>query len=215
MKFFARTALDNALKRALDLIMAIIALVLLALPMLLIGLMIQLNSKGPVFYRGERVGRAGKRFRIFKFRTMVENADQLGGPSTARNDRRLTKIGTILRKYKIDEIPQIFNIIRGDMSFVGPRPQVERYTRLYTAEEKIILTVRPGLTDYASIRFINLDKVLGDEAVDDKYLREIEPEKNRLRVFYAQNRSVWIDLQLIVKTVIQLFRIRSLWNTED
>lgn len=158
MKFFARTALDNALKRALDLIMAIIALVLLALPMLLIGLMIQLNSKGPVFYRGERVGRAGKRFRIFKFRTMVENADQLGGPSTARNDRRLTKIGTILRKYKIDEIPQIFNIIRGDMSFVGPRPQVERYTRLYTAEEKIILTVRPGLTDYASIRFINLDK---------------------------------------------------------
>jgi len=144
---------------------------------------------------------------------MVGNAEKIGGPSTALNDSRLTRIGRFLRKYKLDELPQLINIILGEMSFVGPRPQVEEYTRLYNEEEKIILSAKPGLTDYASIRFVNLDKILGDGQVDEKYYREIEPEKNRLRIKYVKNRSMWVDLKIVVQTLISLFKIRSLWNT--
>jgi lipopolysaccharide/colanic/teichoic acid biosynthesis glycosyltransferase len=115
---------------------------------------------------------------------MVPNAERIGGPSTGLNDPRLTKLGTFLRKYKLDELPQLINVLKGDMSIVGPRPQVEEYTKLYNDEEKIILSVKPGITDYASIRFINLDQILGDANVDEKYLREIEPEKNKLRIKY-------------------------------
>jgi lipopolysaccharide/colanic/teichoic acid biosynthesis glycosyltransferase len=143
---------------------------------------------------------------------MVPEAEEKGGPSTALNDPRLTKIGVFLRKYKLDELPQFINVLIGDMSVVGPRPQVEQYTKLYKDEEKIILTVKPGVTDYASIRFINLDQILGDERVDDKYLREIEPEKNRLRIKYAKEHSFRIDCKIIFLTMLQLSRIRSLWN---
>lgn len=180
--------------------------------MLIIVLVIRENSPGPVFYRGVRTGLNGKPFRIFKFRTMVANAELIGGPSTALNDPRLTPIGKFLRKYKLDELPQLFNIICGEMSFVGPRPQVEIYTRLYSGEEKLILTVKPGLTDYASIHFINLDALLGDKDVDQKYLHEIEPQKNMLRIKYAKEHSFWIDLKILFRTTIQMLKIRSKWN---
>jgi lipopolysaccharide/colanic/teichoic acid biosynthesis glycosyltransferase len=143
---------------------------------------------------------------------MVPDAEKMGGLSTALNDPRLTKIGAFLRKYKIDELPQLINVLIGDMSIVGPRPQFEKYTKLYNDEEKIILMVKPGITDYASIRFINLDKILGDEKVDEKYLREIEPEKNRLRIKYAREHSFWVDCRIIVLTMLQMLRIRSVWN---
>lgn len=143
---------------------------------------------------------------------MVPDAEKIGGPSTALNDPRVTLIGRFLRKYKLDEIPQLINILKGEMSFVGPRPQVEKYTRLYTDEEKIILSVKPGLTDYASIRFINLDAVLGNENVDEKYLRTVEPEKNRLRIQYARDPSFLKDMKILFFTLVQMFRIRSLWN---
>ena len=146
---------------------------------------------------------------------MVVDADKMGGHSTALNDPRLTRVGKFLRKYKLDELPQLFNIIHGHMSFVGPRPQVEKYTKLYSDEEKVILTVKPGLTDYASIRFINLDAILGDKDIDEKYFREIEPEKNRLRIKYAREHNLWIDLRLIFITLLQLFRVRSLWNIRN
>ena len=146
---------------------------------------------------------------------MVLDAERIGGPSTSLNDPRLTKIGKILRKYKVDEFPQLINILLGQMSFVGPRPQVESYTKLYNAEEKIILSVRPGLTDYASIKFITLDKVLGDEAVDKKYFTEIEPEKNRLRIQYVKDQSMATDLKIIFITLVNLLKINSLWNTKD
>ena len=183
------------LKRIFDLTFATIGIVAISPVLLMIAAFIKFQSPGPVFYRGVRTGQFGIPFRMFKFRTMVVNAEQLGGPSTALNDPRVTKIGKFLRKYKLDELPQLFNVFLGDMSFVGPRPQVERYTKLYKDEELLILTVKPGITDYASLKFINMDHILGDENVDEKYLQEIEPEKNRLRVKYAKEQSILVDLK--------------------
>lgn len=203
------------IKRMFDLVFSAAGLLLLFPLLLLIGVIIKIGSPGPVFYRGTRTGRFGRPFRIYKFRTMVVDAEKKGGASTALNDPRLTSIGKFLRKYKFDELPQLINIATGEMSFVGPRPQVEQYTRLYNDEEKVILTVRPGLTDYASIRFIHLDKILGDDRADEKYLKEIEPEKNRLRVKYAKENSLWIDGKILIQTFIQLFKIKSLWNTKN
>lgn len=203
------------IKRIFDIVFSSLGLAVLFPLLLLIGVIIKAGSPGPVFYRGTRTGRFGRPFQIYKFRTMVVDAEKKGGPSTALNDPRLTNIGKFLRKYKLDELPQLINIFVGEMSFVGPRPQVERYTQLYNDEEKVILTVRPGLTDYASIRFIHLDKILGDDQADEKYLKEIEPEKNRLRMKYAKENSLWIDTKILIQTFIQLFKIKSLWNTKN
>ena len=200
------------LKRLFDITTCLIAFPFLLPFFTITAIAIRLDSSGPVFYRGWRTGLGGKPFRIFKFRTMVVDAEKIGGPSTALNDPRLTRIGKFLRKYKIDELPQLINILTGEMSFVGPRPQVEKYTKLYNDEEQIILSVHPGLTDYASIELINLDQILGDDAVDEKYLREIEPEKNRLRMKYAREHSFLIDFKIILMTLTQMFKIESLWN---
>ena len=194
---------------------ASLGLMLFSPLMIFVALLIRLDSPGPVFYLGIRVGLNGKKFKIFKFRTMVENAEKIGGLSTALNDPRLTKIGRFLRKYKLDELPQLINIIIGTMSFVGPRPQVEKYTNLYNEEEKTMLSVKPGITDYASIKFINQDQILGDESVDTKYLLEIEPEKNNLRIQYAKEQSFLIDLKILFITFVQILRIRSIRNTKD
>ena len=164
-------------------------------------------SPGPVFYRGERSGRDGKIFKIFKFRTMVPNAEKIGGPSTADDDPRNIKIGRFLRKYKLDEIPQFFNVLHGEMSVVGPRPQVKKYTDLYEGEEKLILTVKPGMTDYASIAFINLDQILGNENVDEVYMKKIEPEKNKLRIKYAKESSLFTDIKIIWLTFIEIIKV--------
>lgn len=199
-------------KRSFDIFFAFISIVVFSPVILLICVLIRLGSRGPVFYRGVRTGLNGKPFRIFKFRTMVENAEKIGGPSTALNDPRLTKTGKFLRKYKLDELPQLINILMGEMSIVGPRPQVEKYTKAYKGEEEMILSVRPGLTDFASIRFINLDKVLGDDRVDEKYIRDVEPEKNRLRLRYVQERTMWVDIKIIYRTFLRMLRIKALWN---
>ena len=146
---------------------------------------------------------------------MVVDAEDLGGPSTALNDPRITRIGRFLRKYKFDELPQLLNILKGEMSFVGPRPQVEKYTRLYTGEEKDILSVKPGITDYASIYFIDLDAVLGDGDVDEKYLRDIEPVKNKLRIKYVQEHNFWVDMKILFMTFIGMLKIKAKWNTQN
>jgi lipopolysaccharide/colanic/teichoic acid biosynthesis glycosyltransferase len=200
------------LKRLFDITTCLIVFPFLLPFFAITAIAIRLDSSGPLFYRGWRTGLGGNPFRIFKFRTMVVDAEKIGGPSTALNDPRLTRIGKFLRKYKIDELPQLINILTGEMSFVGPRPQVEKYTKLYNDEEQIILSVHPGLTDYASIELINLDQILGDDAVDEKYLREIEPEKNRLRMKYAREHSFLIDFKIILMTLTQMFKIESLWN---
>lgn len=201
-------------KRLFDLLLSIIALICLGPFLLLVAALIKIQSPGPVFYRGVRSGLHEKAFRIYKFRTMVVDAEKLGGPSTALNDPRLTLIGRFLRKYKIDELPQLLNILAGEMSFVGPRPQVEKYTHLYSDEEKVILSVKPGLTDYASMHFINLDAILGDGDVDEKYLRDIEPVKNKLRIKYVQERNFWVDMKILLRTFIGMLKIKAKWNTQ-
>jgi lipopolysaccharide/colanic/teichoic acid biosynthesis glycosyltransferase len=203
------------IKRLFDLLLSITALIVVGLFLLIVAVLIKIQSPGPAFYRGVRSGLYGKTFRIYKFRTMVVDAEKLGGHSTALNDPRLTPIGKFLRKYKIDELPQLMNILIGDMSFVGPRPQVEKYTKLYSDEEKVILSVKPGLTDYASIHFINLDAILGDGDVDEKYLRDIEPVKNKLRIKYVQEHNFWEDMKILFMTFIGMMKIKSKWNTQD
>lgn len=207
--------INDFTKRAFDIGASLIGLIALSPVMFFTAILIKLNSPGSVFYRGARIGRHRRPFKIFKFRTMVMNAENLGGSSTAHDDPRLTKIGKFLRKYKIDELPQLMNVLRGEMSIVGPRPQVEKYIGLYNEEEKIILTVRPGLTDYASIEFINLDKILGNERVDEKYLKEIEPRKNILRMEYIKKHSLWVDCKILFQTFVQFFKIKSLWNIRN
>lgn len=203
------------MKRIFDIILCLFNLFFLFLFLTVTAIAVKLDSPGPIFYRGWRTGLNGRPFRIIKFRTMVVDAEKIGGPSTALNDPRLTRFGKILRKYKIDELPQLINILKGEMSFVGPRPQVEKYTKLYDDEEQIILSVRPGLTDYASIKLINLDQILRDESVDERYFKEIEPGKNRLRIKYAKEHSFWSDIKIILMTFIQMLKIKTIWIIED
>jgi len=201
-------------KRAFDIIVSLMVLILLSPVLVFLAIGIKSESTGPIFYRGVRSGLNGKPFRILKFRTMVPDAEKIGGPSTGLNDPRFTRIGAFLRKYKLDELPQFFNVLWGNMSIVGPRPQVEQYTRLYNDEERIILSVKPGITDYASIHFINLDQILGDHNVDDKYVREIEPVKNRLRIKYAREQSFFVDCKILLLTILKVLKIRSTCNIE-
>jgi lipopolysaccharide/colanic/teichoic acid biosynthesis glycosyltransferase len=192
------------LKRVFDIVVSFCGLVLLAPLLIVIAVLIKLDSEGPVFYRGLRTGLHGKPFRIFKFRTMVRNAEQLGGGSTGKDDPRVTRVGRVLRQYKWDELPQLLDVLRGEMSIVGPRPELPEYTRLYSGEEKLILTVRPGITDYASLEFIRLGEILGNEAPDRYYEEKVRPIKNALRVKYVKERSFFGDLKLIARTLARI-----------
>jgi lipopolysaccharide/colanic/teichoic acid biosynthesis glycosyltransferase len=187
-------------KRVFDVLGALFGLIVLSPLLLLIAVGVKLGSRGPVFYRGVRAGRYGRPFKTFKFRTMVPDAERLGGLSTAKNDPRVTRVGRFLRKYKLDELPQLLNVLKGEMSIVGPRPEMPEYTSLYTGEEKLILTVRPGITDYASIEFSNLGEILGDEEPDRVYEEQIRPIKNALRVKYVKEQSFWVDIGIIFRT---------------
>jgi len=194
------------LKRAFDLIVCILALPVLALPFLLIAALIRLESPGPVFYRGVRTGRLGKPFRIFKFRTMAPDAENAGGGTTALRDPRITRVGAFLRKYKLDELPQVFNVIQGEMSLVGPRPELLEYTRRYRGEEQLILTVRPGITDHSSVAFSSLDELVGERDADAVFEQRVLPEKNRLRVQYVKEQSFATDLRILCKTFAVILR---------
>lgn len=191
-------------KRLTDIAVSLIAIIVIGPLMLVLAVLIKLDSPGPVFYRGERAGRAGATFRILKFRSMVVDAERKGGFSTAIDDPRLTSIGRFLRKYKLDELPQFFNVLFGDMSLVGPRPQVLYYTSRYTGDELLILMVRPGITDLASLYFVDMDAVLGTGNVDDRYQAEIEPVKNQLRIRYVREQSYLLDLRILVETAFKL-----------
>lgn len=190
-------------KRTLDILASLIGLVLLLPVFLAVALLIKAGSPGSVFYRGERVGKNGVPFRMLKFRSMVPNAEKLGGPSTAGDDSRLTKIGKLLRAYKLDELPQLINVLRGEMSLVGPRPEVPFYVNMMTSEEKrTILSVRPGITDFASLWNIDEGEVLrGSLDPEAVYQTNIWPEKKRLQIKYVKEQSLLIDLKIIVKTI--------------
>lgn len=197
--------LEALLKRFLDLTVSGTALVILIPAFLVIAALIMLEDGGPVFYRGVRVGRNGKPFRIFKFRTMVRNAEKLGGPSTAGDDPRITPIGRVLRRYKLDELPQLLDVLRGEMSLVGPRPEVPQYVALFTPEERAILSVRPGITDWASLWNSDEAAVLAGSADPERtYLEKIRPEKIRLQLEYVRKRSFWVDLTILVQTVLAI-----------
>ena len=171
--------------------------------LLLIAILIKFGSPGPVFYRGVRIGRYGKAFRIFKFRTMVVDAEKVGGPSAGDDDPRITLVGRVLRKYKLDELPQLLNVVTGEMSIVGPRPEVSVYVEMFSEEEKAILTVRPGITDWASLWNPDEGAVLaGASDPEAVYLEEIRPTKLRLQLKYVCESSFWVDLQIIFQTLI-------------
>lgn len=191
------------LKRLFDITFSFVGFLILSPIFLPIALMIKLESEGPVFYRGVRIGRFRKPFRIYKFRTMVANAENLGGPSTADDDPRITKTGKFLRKYKLDEMPQLINVLKGEMSFVGPRPEVPEEIELYSEEHwRAILSVRPGMTDYSSIKFHNEGEILkGSEDPHQTFREKIQPEKIRLGLKYVKEHSFRIDLKMIFQTL--------------
>ncbi len=190
------------LKRTLDLILAFGAFALLSPLLLAIAVLIKLDDGGPVLYRGVRVGRGGVPFRIRKFRTMVVNADRLGGPSTPDDDPRITKMGRWLRRSKLDELPQLLNVINGEMSFVGPRPEVAQEVAQYSDEERALLSVRPGITDWASIRFRDEGAILrGAADPHEAYRQVIRPEKMRLALEYVRTASLATDVRILVVTL--------------
>ena len=191
----------NYVKRILDVVISLVVIVVLSPLFLILSIWIKIDSKGPAIYKGERSAMGGGVFFIYKFRTMIANADKLGGPSTALNDLRLTRFGRFLRRYKFDELPQFFNVLFGDMSLVGPRPQVKYYTDEYEGELKLILDVKPGITDYASIYFTDMDRVLGTVDVDKVYKEEVEPIKNLLRLRYVKEKSMFVDIKIILLTI--------------
>jgi lipopolysaccharide/colanic/teichoic acid biosynthesis glycosyltransferase len=189
-------------KRVFDIATSGVGLVLLSPVLCVIALLVKLDSGGPVFFRQERVGRNGRTFRICKFRTMRSDPS-CGGPElTVRDDARITRTGNTLRRYKLDELPQLINVLVGEMSLVGPRPEVPRYVEMWDESIKsIVLSVRPGLTDLASIEFRNESALLeASENPERKYVDEIAPMKNRLAVRYVENWSFWLDIKIICKT---------------
>ena len=189
-------------KRLFDIVAATGGLLVLSPVLFFIALRIRREDNGAVFYRGERVGLHGKSFRIFKFRSMVVDAERLGASSTSDDDQRITSIGKFLRKYKLDELPQLINVLTGDMSLVGPRPEVKKFTDMYTKEERAILTVRPGITDWASIWNPDEGSLLAGSTDPDKdYLEKIRPEKIRLQLKYVRERSFWHDIKIILLTL--------------
>jgi lipopolysaccharide/colanic/teichoic acid biosynthesis glycosyltransferase len=195
------------LKRLFDLIASIIGLIILLPIFLIIAIIIKTNSKGPVFYRQWRVGLNNSEFRVFKFRSMYMDADKRGLLTVGGRDPRVTPIGYYLRKYKIDELPQLINVLIGDMSLVGPRPEVRKYVDYYTAEQMKVLTVKPGMTDNASIEFIDENELLSKaEDPEEYYIKELIPLKTKIYLAYVENQSFLIDLQIIFKTVVKIFR---------
>ena len=196
-----------ALKRVMDIVISGAALCVLWPVLLLIALAIVIDDPGPVFYRQVRVGRGGKEFRIFKFRTMVVDADKKGLQITVGRDSRITRMGALLRKTKLDELAQLLNVFLGQMSFVGPRPEVPRYVAMYTPYQRQVLLVRPGITDYASIAYRNENDLLaGAEDPERMYVEEIMLAKLELNMKYLRRVSPLEDIRLILATIAAVIR---------
>ena len=197
-------SLYSFVKRFLDLLMALILLLMLLPFLILISLIIKFDSKGPIFYTPLRTGLFNKKFKIFKFRTMYVGADT-GADTTSKFDKRITNVGFYLRKFKFDEIPQLINIIKGEMSFIGPRPELPRYTDQYSEEERIILSVIPGITDYSSIFYSKFNEEVDDNDPDLYFEKNILFYKNKLRLKYVFERNLFVDLSIFFKTIFTVF----------
>ncbi len=193
------------MKRLLDILGAVIGLVLASPVLLPVMFLIWWQDKHSPFYVAPRMGRSERPFRMVKLRSMIINADKSGVDSTAANDRRITGVGQFVRRYKLDELTQLWNVLKGDMSLVGPRPNVERETRMYTAQEKRLLSVRPGITDYASIVFADEGDILKNYADPDiAYNQVIRPYKGQLGLFYIEHSGLMLDLKLIFLTAMAI-----------
>ncbi|MEO1496799.1 MAG: sugar transferase [Planctomycetota bacterium] len=192
------------LRRIIDVVAASAGLLVLSPALVALAIAVRITSPGPALYRGVRTGRHGEPFRICKFRSMTVGGESLGGTTTGAADPRLTPIGRFIRKHKLDELPQLLNVLWGDMSLVGPRPEVAEYTSRYTERERTILSVKPGITDLASLEFVDLQAVVGAEDPDAAYRRHVLPRKNELRVRYVETRTLGGDAAILVRTVAKV-----------
>jgi lipopolysaccharide/colanic/teichoic acid biosynthesis glycosyltransferase len=189
-------------KRIFDLIISVTGLILLSPVLVLIAVVIKIHHAGSIFYKAPRTGLNGAPFYMYKFRTMIPDADKCGPSSSSKSDVRVTPTGRYLRKYKLDEIPQLFNVLSGKMSIIGPRPEEKKFTDMYSNEEKKILSVKPGITDWATIWNSNESELLeGSDDPDDYYLKYIRPEKLRLQLLYTKRHNFFIDLQIFFLTI--------------
>lgn len=190
------------IKRSFDIFMALVGLIFLLPFFMLIAIAIVLDSAGGVFYKQERIGKNRTPFFLLKFRSMSANADKKGLLTVGSNDSRVTKVGLFIRKYKLDELPQLINILIGDMSFVGPRPEVQKYVDKYTSEQLKVLQVRPGLTDYASLEYFNENELLSKSPnPEETYIHEVMPAKLQLNFKYIEKQGFTTDIKLIFKTI--------------
>ena len=193
--------------RFFDLIFSIMGLVILSPLFIVLYLLIRIESKGGGFYSQERIGKNGKPFKLYKFRSMRIGSDKKGLITIGEKDNRITKTGFILRKYKLDELPQLWNVFIGDMSLVGPRPEVKKYTDLYTEEQKQVLQVRPGITDWASIKYVDENKILGESKdPDEAYVNLIMPNKIKLNMVYIQHQTLGEYFKIIFTTFKEIVR---------
>ena len=193
--------MSRLIKRIFDVLLSLLSLLVLAPVFLILAVLIKLDSRGPVFYRGIRAGRHGKAFHVLKFRSMVPEAERVGSGTTALNDFRITRVGKVIRRYKLDELPQIINVIKGDMSIVGPRPELLEYAARYEGDEKEILNVRPGITDYGSVKFHALEAWVGEVDANKEFDERVLPERTALRLKYVRERTFLGDIRLIVLTL--------------
>lgn len=207
----AKRKVSLIIKRIFDIIVSLILLIILSPIIILLAILIKIDSKGPVFYKQERITTYGKKFKIFKFRTMVQNADKIGALVTIGNDSRITRMGKIIRKVRLDEFPQLINVLKGEMSFVGTRPEVQKYVDKYTDEMKATLLMPAGITSIASIKYKDEDEIL-EKAVkkgkkpDLAYVEEVLPEKMKYNIEYVEKFSFWYDIKICINTVIGVLR---------
>ena len=210
-KVYDEKRINLLLKRIFDIIFSVILLMILSPIILFFSIWIKIDSKGPVFFRQERITTYGKVFKIFKFRTMVEDADKKGALVTRKKDARITKVGSKIRKYRIDEIPQLINVLKGEMTFVGTRPEVKKYVDLYTYDMKATLLMPAGITSRASIEYKDEDKILENaieegKSVDDAYIQKVLPEKMKINIEYINHFSIIEDFKICINTLIAIIK---------
>jgi lipopolysaccharide/colanic/teichoic acid biosynthesis glycosyltransferase len=192
--------------RFFEIVLALVGLILCLPVFLVAAVLIKLHDGGPVLYHARRIGLHGRPFSLLKFRGMIPNADRLGGALTTATDNRVTPVGLFLRKYKLDELPQLWNVLVGDMGFVGPRPEDPRYVALYTPDQLRLLGVRPGITSPASLMYRNESALLAGDGSEERYISTILPHKLSLELEYLKHRTLWTDIALILRTVLNLTR---------
>ncbi len=194
-------------KHLFDLIVAFVGLIVLSPAFLIVGLLIKIGSPGPIFYKGDRIGKNGVPFKMYKFRTMVVNADRMGPALTKGGDSRITRVGRLLRQWKIDEIPQLLNVLRGEMSVIGPRPESPEYVQHYTPEQRQVLRAKPGVTGLTQVKFRHEEALLSRcKQPEAEYIERIMPQKLALDLEYLNNQSLIFDLKLIIQTFLCLFQ---------